>query len=96
MSIGHYEDELQGTFYTEPLSDESAVMTYIKQDQVIHVNSTRVPEQFRGQGIAMQLMVAMVAFAQEQQLKVVPECSYVEVAFKRQPQWQHLLADTCQ
>lgn len=93
MSIGHQEDELQGTFYTEPLSDDSAVMTYIKQGQVIHVNSTRVPEQFRGQGIAMHLMEAMVAFAQEQQFQVVPECSYVEVMFKRHPQWQHLLLE---
>ena len=92
MSIGHQEEERQGTFYTEPRSQSSAVMTYLKHENTLYVNSTYVPEAFRGQGVALLLMQAMVDYAQANEFKVVSQCSYVDVMFKRQPQWQHLLA----
>lgn len=91
MSIGHQQQAQSGRFYTEPDGPDSAEMTYTREGEVIYVNSTLVPEQFRGQGIAMQLMEAMVAFAALEGLQVVPRCSYVETMFKRHPQWQPLL-----
>ncbi|RJG50706.1 GNAT family N-acetyltransferase [Motilimonas pumila] len=94
MNISHKITSEGGAFYTLPEDENSAVMRYLSLDnQVISVNSTKVPEQFRGQGVAMKLMQAMIEYAEQQQLKVVPACSYVEKMFERYPQWQHLLAE---
>jgi hypothetical protein len=53
---------------------------------------TYVPPELRGQGIAQQLVEALVADAREQGFKIVPQCSYVEAQFRRHPEWSDLLA----
>ena len=37
----------------------------------------------RGQGIATQLLDALAAYARENQVKIVPQCSYVQSMFDR-------------
>ena len=54
--------------------------------------STFVPPEMRGRGIAQQLVEALVADAREQGFTIVPRCSYVEVLFRRHPEWADLLA----
>ncbi len=57
------------------------------------VNHTRVPPAYRGQGIALQLVQAVVADAREAGAKIVPRCSYVAAQFVKHPQWAELLAE---
>lgn len=50
------------------------------------VYHTEVAEKLKGQGIASQLLSAMVAHARANNLKVVPLCPYVHAQFKRHPE----------
>jgi uncharacterized protein len=51
---------------------------------------TLVPPAIGGRGVAARLVEALVADAQEQGFKIVPECSYVAAAFARHPEWAAL------
>ena len=54
---------------------------------------TFVPPELRGRGIAAKLVRSALEHARSERLKVVPACSYVDVYFKRHPEFRPLLAD---
>ena len=51
---------------------------------------TLVPTEIGGRGVAGRLVQALIADAQAQGFKVVPECSYVAAAFEKHPEWADL------
>lgn len=53
---------------------------------------TLVPPPIGNRGIAAQLVEAMVADARAEGFKIKPLCSYVDVAFRRHPEWAELRA----
>lgn len=55
-------------------------------------NSTQVPTEIGGRGIAGLLVDALIADARAQGFKVRPACSYVEKAFDKHPEWADLKA----
>lgn len=55
---------------------------YIKEN-VIDAYSTKVDQAFQGKGIAGKLYNALIAFAQENNLKIKPSCSYIEVKMQK-------------
>ena len=64
-------------------SENPAVLEYQITGTDIVIHHTFVPEEFRGQGIAAKLTRAAIAYANQNQLKVIPECSYVAAYLKR-------------
>lgn len=69
-----------------------SVAEYHRQDKVIVLTHTFVPGALRGRGVAEQLVRAALQFAREEELRVVPACSYVGVFIKRHPEFQALMA----
>jgi len=59
-----------------------AFLGYTIKDNKIYVESTYTPPEYRGRGIAARLMEAVVEWARERGLKVVPVCSYSLYFFK--------------
>lgn len=47
-------------------------------DQTIIADHTYVSDELRGQGIAGKLFDKLIGYARENNLKIVPECSYVQ------------------
>jgi predicted GNAT family acetyltransferase len=47
---------------------------------------TEVAPEAEGKGLAKKLLEAMVAYAREQKLKVIPLCVFVQARFKRHPE----------
>ncbi len=47
-------------------------------EKVIDVNHTFVSESLRGQGIAQKLVEAVLELARQDNLKIIPSCSYVD------------------
>ncbi|TXL65784.1 N-acetyltransferase [Cerasibacillus terrae] len=71
-------------------TEEEAIakITFIPEGDKLIANHTFVSEQLRGQGIAKKLTEELVAHAKEENKKIVPECSYVEVFMKRYKEHQ--------
>ena len=61
-------------------------------DNVRIADHTLVPQEIGGRGIAAQLVKALMADARTEGFRVVPQCSYVEAQFRRNPEWSDLRA----
>ena len=58
---------------------------------VMSIDHTGVPPQYRGQGIAEELVKQAIADARQQGTKIIPHCSYAVAQFRRHPEWADLL-----
>ncbi|MFG6466668.1 GNAT family N-acetyltransferase [Roseateles sp. BYS87W] len=88
MTPQHEPDRQRFTLPTTPVS----VLDYHRGGDRITFTQTGVPDAYRGQGLAAQLVQAGLVWARDQGLKVVPACSYVHLYIQRHPEWQTLLA----
>lgn len=70
----------------------AAKLTWTQRGDVRHAEHTFVPPDLRGGGVAGQLVDALVADARSQGFRISPDCSYVEAAFRRHPEWEELRA----
>jgi predicted GNAT family acetyltransferase len=84
---GAYRAQVEG-------SDRPAELTWLARGDTRIANRTYVPHEARGKGIAARLVEALISDAREQGFKIEPECSYVEAAFRRHPEWADVRAET--
>ena len=82
---GEYHAKVQG-------SDVIGRLTYSQNGNIITADHTLVPPEIGGRGVAAKLVEALVADARKMGYKIVPQCSYVEAAFRRNPDWADLRA----
>ena len=52
---------------------------------------TEVPPAYEGQGIGKELVLAALEDIRSKGLRVVPQCSFVEVYIRRHPEWADLV-----
>lgn len=86
MTPVHEPDRQRFTLPTTPPS----VLDYVLTPGRVVFTHTGVPPACQGQGLAARLVEAGLAWAREQQLKVVPACSYVAIFLQRHPEWHDL------
>jgi predicted GNAT family acetyltransferase len=79
-SSGEYHAQVAG-------SERVGRLTWEKRGNVRVATHTLVPSEIGGRGVAAQLVEALIADAGEQGFKIDPQCSYVDVAFRRHPGW---------
>ena len=65
---------------------------YQMRGNVMWMTHTGVPPAVGGRGIAAELVRVALEWAERNNYKVEPSCSYVEVYMRRHPQTQKLLA----
>ncbi|BBC71364.1 conserved hypothetical protein [Altererythrobacter sp. B11] len=75
-----------------PGTDREAELTWTARGNARIAEHTFVPPEARGLGVAGKLVDALVADAREQGFTIVPQCSYVEAAFRRHPEWADVRA----
>jgi hypothetical protein len=87
--IAHHPGEFVAT-----LPGETAVgrLTYVMRGSVLIANHTLVPPAIGGRGVAAKLVQALIAHARDNGLTIDPQCSYVDAAFRRHPEWAPLHA----
>jgi uncharacterized protein len=73
----------KGAFVIEAEGKRLAEMVIAISGSNITVYHTEVSEKLKGQGIASQLLSAMVDYTRKHQLKVIALCPYVSAQFKR-------------
>jgi predicted GNAT family acetyltransferase len=92
-SVEHEEEGGRGRFVVYLPDGSEGEMTYSRQDaNTIVADHTGVPPQYRGHGIAEQLVKAAMDHARATGGKIVPVCSYVVAQFRRHPEWADLRA----
>jgi len=70
-----------------------AELTYRHKDEdTIIADHTYVSEELRGQGVAGKLFKALVEFVREENIKVIPECSYIEAKMDRSARYDDIRA----
>lgn len=80
------------------LNDNEDVTGYVifdkNDDGVIDAKGTIVKEEFRGQGIASELLDAMVAEAEKEETQIIPTCTFFENQFNDNPEkYDHVNAE---
>lgn len=91
--VEHESGAGHGRFFIDLGEGFEAEMTYRKIGRdVIVIDHTYTPPEFRGRNIAAQLMNRAIAEARTAGLKILPQCSYAVTAFRRHPEWADLLA----
>ena len=93
LTIKHTESERNGIF--EAWLDDVHVgeLTYQRPTpERMIIDHTRVFEGFEGQGIALQLVMASVAFARQNNRTIIPVCSYARNGLTRTNDYKDILA----
>lgn len=90
MNIAHDAKYQQFTI-TLPDGDEAELAYSKPSGDVISFTHTFVPENHRNQGLAEKLIKAGFAFAQENNLKVIPGCETVSKFLQTHPEYQQFL-----
>lgn len=91
--IAHTEKNKRGRYWIETDAGE-AELTYQVGDRgdLIVINSTFVPVEARGGGVAFALVRRAIDDARTAGRKVDPVCPYVDRLFDRHPEWRTLRA----
>ena len=64
-----------------------------KEDRILDLVETYVPENMRGEGIAAQLVKHALEYAKENGYRVAPTCPYVNSYLKKHNEYSHLAID---
>lgn len=82
-----------GRFVIRLPGELEAEMTFQKVGtEIIVIDHTYTPPEFRGHNIAFRLMERAIADARRDGVRIRPECSYAVIQFRRHPEWSDLLA----
>jgi uncharacterized protein len=83
--IRHNENETQ---FETSVEGKTVFAAYdIEEPNRIVFTHTIVPDELSGRGIANQLVKHALDYAKEQNLTVVPQCSFVAAYIKRHPEY---------
>lgn len=75
------------------LENGTAYLTYNKTQDYYELLSVYVPDSLRGQGIAGQLVQAVLEELKSQNIQIKATCSYVVSYLEKHPEYQAMLFD---
>lgn len=84
MTIKHEQEGSKGSFAISENDTVIAAMTYSKagEDKII-IDHTEVSEDFKGQGLGKKLLLALIDYVRENNIKVIPLCPYAKSVFDK-------------
>ncbi|MCK6073520.1 GNAT family N-acetyltransferase [Paenibacillus silvae] len=79
-------------FLIQDNGDIAAVMTYvISSPELYIIDHTLVENAYRGQGLGDELIKAMVEYARENGIKILPLCPFAKDSFERISEYTDVL-----
>ncbi|MEZ4682332.1 MAG: GNAT family N-acetyltransferase [Caldilineaceae bacterium] len=88
LTIVHNE---HASRFEAEIDGQLAVVEYERRGDVLYITHTGTPLPYRGQGVAGQVTTAVLHYAREEGLQVVPVCSFTSAYIRQNPQYQSLL-----
>lgn len=84
MEIIQQNSDRKGAFVAVENNEEAGLMTYswAGEDKFI-IDHTEVNPEYNGKGIGKQLVMKAVAFARENNLKIIPLCPFAKSVFDK-------------
>ncbi len=70
--------------------DSELTFTHLGDASLV-ATRTYVPSALRHQGIALQLVAALIDYAAQSGRTIIPSCSYVAARMRERPEWSTLL-----
>ncbi len=93
MKVQREEKDDQGSFYIEENGKKLGLMTYRKTGAAeITIDHTEVDDAAQGKGFGKEMTVAAVEYARDNDLKIVPVCSFAKKIIEETPEYQDVLA----
>ena len=89
MEIKH--DITNQRFYTMVEGREAYLQYLIVDKNVLNYYKTYVPNELRGKSIAGKIVEAALNYARENNLKIIPSCSYVDIFIERNKNFEDLV-----
>jgi predicted GNAT family acetyltransferase len=85
----HHPQHQEGMFFILTPHGR-AELRYDKEGSVMRMYHTFTPEEERGKGVASSLALAAFTFAKEHEMKVQPDCEYLDHFLQKHPEWREL------
>ncbi|EOZ97164.1 acetyltransferase, GNAT family [Indibacter alkaliphilus LW1] len=84
MNIDLFDRKTKGFFKATEDSKEAGRMTYswAGKDKFI-IDHTEVNPDFKGRNVGLQLVMAAVSFARDNNLKIIPLCPFAKSVFSK-------------
>ena len=79
------DDKGHGSFFISEQGKQLGEMEVLLAHEKLTVYHTEVVPEAEGKGLAKKLLSAMVDYARQHQLQVIPLCPYVHAQFRRHP-----------
>lgn len=89
MNILHQDGEKKGRFYTEDGLAE-IVYSWFQPGGII-IEHTEVDPSLEGKGVGKQLVVTLINWARENEIRVIPLCPFAKALISRKPELQDVL-----
>jgi predicted GNAT family acetyltransferase len=93
MEIKNEERHHAGAFYIDDNGGRLGEMRYLVRDGVMNIYHTEVNEILQGKHMGEKMVEAGVKYARENNLKVLPTCTFARTVFNRTPAYQDVLVE---
>lgn len=93
MNIQHNSSESKGKFEAMDSGKSVGKMTYSRsgKDKIV-IEHTEVDPSHQGKGVGKQLVEKSAEYARENNLKIVPECSFAKNVMEKTSDYDDVLA----
>ena len=91
MKIDITHNERANSFETT-INGKTGYISYQDQGERLVYDHTIVPSELGGQGVGSALVKHALNYAEAENKKVVPQCSFVAAYINKHPDYQHLLS----
>ncbi|CAM3468716.1 GNAT family N-acetyltransferase [Sphingobacterium prati] len=92
MEVIHKTNEKHGSFEVMDQEKSVAQMTYTWAGPTkFIIDHTEVSENYTGKGLGRQMLMAAVAFARKEHLKILPLCPYAKSVFNKEAELADVL-----
>ncbi|WP_270089810.1 GNAT family N-acetyltransferase [Sphingobacterium sp. SYP-B4668] len=92
MEIKHIKDTQKGYFSMIDNEKEAGRVTYTHAgDTKIIIDHTDVSDAYRGQSIGKKIVLEIVSYARENNIKILPLCPFAKSVFDKTPEIKDVL-----